>query len=174
MFVSLLRLALPRQLHKEIVMTKDQSGSFSFAEDYPADVIAVAAHGHLKREDYERDLIPKVMERIRAEGRIKLIYEIGPDFAGFSAGAAWDDAKLGFLHLSDFAKIAVVTDHEWIRLGTKMFAPLISCPVHLFHLSERAAAKDWICSNVEAKPHKPGVDATHKIPTLEDRIPPET
>lgn len=160
-------------MQREIVMAKDKSGSFSFLEGFPADVVAVSAHGHITREDYERDLIPRVLGSIRAEGRVKLFYEIGPDFSGFSAGAAWDDAKLGFLHLSDFARIAVVTDHEWIRLGTKIFAPLIPCPVHLFHVSERAAAKDWIEAGADEKPHKPGVDATHKIPTLEDRIPPE-
>ncbi|MEZ5777283.1 MAG: STAS/SEC14 domain-containing protein [Paracoccaceae bacterium] len=154
-------------------MSKHKTGSFGFAEGFPPDVIAVTAHGHITRGDYERDLIPKVLERVRAEGRVKLLYEIGPDFSGFSAGAAWDDAKLGLLHLSDFAKVAVVTDHEWIRLGTKIFAPLIPCPVHLFHLSERAAAKEWICADAAEKPHKPGVDATHKIPPLEDRIPPE-
>lgn len=154
-------------------MTEERSGSFSFAEGYPADVIAVSAHGHVTREDYERDLIPKVVERIGAAGRVKLLYELGPDFTGFSAGAAWDDAKLGLLHFSDFAKVAVVTDHDWIRLGTKLFAPLMPCPVHLFHVAERAAARDWILADAPARPHKPGVDATHTIPTLEDRIPPQ-
>jgi hypothetical protein len=163
----------PRQVRKETAMTKDKSGSFSFDASFPADVIAVTAHGHITRTDYERDLIPKVLERIRAEGRVKLLYEIGADFAGFSAGAAWDDAKLGVMHLADFAKIAVVTDHEWMRLGTKIFAPLVPCPVHLFHMAERAAAKEWICAGAEEKPHKPGIDATHTIPPLEDRIPPE-
>lgn len=154
-------------------MTSDKTGSFSFGEGFPPDVIAVAAHGHITRKDYERDLVPAIRERVRSEGRVKLIYEIGDDFSGFSAGAVWDDAKLGLLHLADFAKVAVVTDHEWIRLGTKMFAPLIPCPVHLFHLSERAAAKTWICAGVDEKPHRPEVDATHRIPPLEDRIPPE-
>jgi len=155
-------------------MTKDKSGSFSFDDSFPADVIAVTAHGHITRQDYERDLIPKVLDRIRAEGRVKLLYEIGPDFSGFSAGAAWDDAKLGFLHLADFARVAVVTDHEWMRLGTKIFAPLIPCPVRLFHVSEREAAKAWIEEGAREAPHRPGVDATHRIPPLEDRIPPES
>jgi hypothetical protein len=158
---------------KEKAMAQDRSGSLSFAEGYPADVIAVTAHGHVTREDYERDLIPKLRERIAKAGRIKLFYELGPDFTGFSAGAVWDDAKLGLLHFPDIAKIAVVTDHDWIRLGTKLLAPLIPCPVHLFHLHERAAARDWILADAPARPHAPGVDATHTIPPLEDRIPPE-
>ena len=155
-------------------MTSEKPGGFVFDGGLPPDVIGVTAHGHITRADYERELIPRVEERLRAEGKVKLLYELGADFAGVSAGAAWDDAKLGLLHLADFARIAVVTDHEWVRIGVRMFAPLIPCPVHLFHLTERAAAQDWICANGPDRPHRPGVDATHKIPPLEDRIPPES
>ena len=155
-------------------MTETKPGYFTFHDGYPADVVAVTAHGHIGRDTYENDLIPKVLQRLKDEGKIKFLYEIGPDFSGFSAGAAWDDGKLGLLHLSEFARIAIVTDVEWIRLGTKIFAPLLPCPVHLFHLSEREAAKIWICANAEEPPRRPGVDADHKIALLEDRIPPES
>ena len=154
-------------------MSTPEEGHFTFHTDFPPDVIAVTAHGHIGRKDYERDLVPKVLERIRAEGKVKLLYEIGADFKGISAGAAWDDAELGLMHLTEFARIAVVTDVEWLRLGTKMFAPILPCPVHLFHLSERNAARDWICADGNEREHRPGVAADHKIPPLEDRIPPE-
>lgn len=154
-------------------MTETKSGAFTFAEGYPPDVIAVTAHGHVTRADYERDLIPAVLGRVRQEGRVKILYEIGADFAGFSVGAMWDDAKLGLLHLSDFAKVAIVTDIDWMRASARIFAPLIPCPVAVFPLSDREAARDWITADgAERKPGR-GADATHDIPALEDRIPPD-
>lgn len=158
---------------EELEMTKDSAGHFEILGDFPPDVVAVAAHGHLGREDYVNTLVPLVEKRISEEGRINLYYEMGADFSGFSAGAAWNDARLGLLHLGDFARVAVVTDVEWVRLGVKMFAPLMPAKVHLFHLGERDQARKWISDE------KPGhakdelaVSANHKLKAMEDKAPP--
>ena len=141
-------------------------------DGYPADVLAVRASGEVRREDYEQVLIPAVEAKVKAEGRVKLLYILGPEYAGYTAGAMWDDAKLGFLHMGDFARVAVVTDVEWIRASIKIFAPLIPCPVHVFAVGELAAAKVWIDeSDAPKAPHKPGVDVTHKMPLSEDKMP---
>ena len=142
-------------------------------DGYPADVLAIKATGEIRREDYETVLIPAVKAKVTAEGRLKLVYILGPEFAGYTAGAMWDDAKLGFLHMGDFARVAVVTDVEWIRAGVKIFAPLMPCPVHVFALSELEATKVWIAeSGAPTEPHEPGVDVTHKMPLTEDMMPP--
>ncbi len=150
-----------------------EKGRFEILEGFPADVVAIEAHGLIDREAYEKTLIPLVEERIEREGKVKLLYVIGEDFKGFTAGAAWDDARLGLLHLADFARIAVVTDVEWIRLGVKLFAPLLRGRVRLFSLSELEEAKRWICENrPEPEEDAIPVAADHKIPPLEDMIPP--
>jgi hypothetical protein len=127
-------------------MTEPKSG-FEVLQGYPADVLAIAAHGRITRADYEKTLIPLVAQKVKAKGKVKLLYVLAQDFGGFTAGAAWDDARLGLTHLGDFARIAVVTDVEWIRLGVKMFAPLIRCPVHLFHTSDMDEAAAWIAGD---------------------------
>jgi len=147
-------------------------GRFEILEGFPADVVAIEAHGLIDREAYEQTLVPLVEERIEREGKIKLLYVIGEDFKGFTAGAAWDDARLGLLHLADFARIAVVTDVEWIRLGVKLFAPLLRGRVRLFGLAEMEEAKRWICENRPEPEDEIPVAADHKIPPLEDKIPP--
>jgi hypothetical protein len=153
-------------------MTSAQQPNIEILPGYPADVLAIAAHGYVTRADYEEVLIPAVTAKIAAEGKVKLLYLIGEGFEGFSAGAAWDDAKLGFLHLGALARVAVVTDIDWIRIGTKMFAPLMPCPVHVFHLAEMEAATVWISDNSHEPPHEPGVDVTHKMLLTEDMMPP--
>ncbi len=154
-------------------MTKDSAGHFEILKDFPPDVVAVVAHGHLDREDYTKTLVPLTDKTIAREGRINLYYELGADFTGFSAGAAWNDARLGLLHLGDFARIAVVTDVEWVRLGVKMFAPLMASKLHLFHLSERDEARAWLAKDGPGRiKGELDVSADHKLQTMEDKAPP--
>lgn len=153
-------------------MTSVRTPNIEILPGYPADVVAIRANGHVSRADYEEVLIPAVTARLQAEGKVKLLYLIGEGFEGFSAGAVWDDAKLGLVHIGAIARVAVVADIDWIRMGTKMFAPLMPCPVHVFHLADMEAATAWISDNSHEPPHKPGVDVTHKLPLTEDRMPP--
>jgi hypothetical protein len=65
-------------------------------------------------------------------------------FEGFTAGAMWDDARFGLMHLGDFLKIAFVTDVEWLRMSMKLFSPLLRMPTQVFHNAEIEDAKRWI------------------------------
>jgi len=140
---------------------------------FPADVVAVSAIGSVSQDDYRNVLVPCVEARIKAQGKIKLIYVLGAEFGGFSPGAAWEDARLGLSHWSAFRRVAVVTDTDWIRLAIRMFAPLIPCPTRIFALSAMPEAKAWIGSNEPTEDEGPGIDSTRRLPTLEDMGPPE-
>jgi len=143
--------------------------NFEILEGYAADVLAISAHGTLTRHDYEEVLIPKIKEKVHQEGKIKLLFVFGDDFSGYSPGAAWDDMKFGFLHMGEMSGLAIVTDNAWLRLGFKTFAPLISCPVALFHTSEQADAQKWINEWEHETDQGPRVSVDHKLPTLEDK-----
>ncbi|MPL75528.1 SpoIIAA-like protein [Rhodobacter sp. 140A] len=151
-------------------MTK---GYFETLPGLPADVLAIEAKGTIDAEAYSRDLIPAIEAKIAAEGRLKLLYVIGAAFESYTAGAAWEDAKVGMMHLGDFARIALVSDVEWIRLGMKAFAPMIPGAVKVFALSDLAAAKAWIAEDGHDQTGSPGIAADYTIPPLEDRIPEE-
>ncbi|MBZ4021213.1 hypothetical protein CKO11_01880 [Rhodobacter sp. TJ_12] len=146
-------------------------GHFTQLEGFPADVLAVEAHGRIDHDAYVKDLIPAVEAGLAASGKLKLLYALGEDFEGFTAGAMFEDGKVGLLHLADFARIAVVSDVSWINGGVRLFAPLIRCPVRTFPRAELAAAKAWICEN-EAPEGGPEIAADHKLAMLEDREPP--
>lgn len=156
-------------------MSTQKNGYFEVLSTYPADVVAVQAHGYITGAAYEETLMPLIEERIRAEGKVKLLYIMGPDFEGFTAGAAWDDAKLGLMHLGDFARLAVVSDVDWIRMGVKMFAPLISGAVKVFPVAQMVDADAWIRdSGQESAAHDMDAAADTKILPLEDKIPPQS
>jgi hypothetical protein len=90
---------------------------FKLIEGLPADVLAVEASGHITHQDYRQTLI-LMAEGLLAKGPIRMLYVIGPDFAGFDLEALWDDSAFGVKHWHDFSRIAVVTDHAWMGGGT--------------------------------------------------------
>lgn len=128
--------------------TKDvREGRFVVLDGYPEDVVALQAHGRITSADYEETLIPLAEAAIKAHSKVKLLYWCGEDFTGFSAGAAWDDARFGMANMSKFSKLAFVSDVGWLRESVKLFGPLIPAPVQVFGNADIEAAKAWICSD---------------------------
>ena len=52
-----------------------------------------------------------LLDEARREGRrIRFLYQVGPEFEGFTPAAAWEDAKIGLHSVRLFDGCAVVTD----------------------------------------------------------------
>lgn len=128
--------------------TKDpREGRFVVLDGYPGDVVALKAEGRITSADYEETLIPLVEAGIEAHSKVKLLYWCGEDFTGFSAGAAWDDARFGMANIAKFSKVAFVSDVGWLRESIKLFGPLIPAPVQVFDNADIETAKAWISSD---------------------------
>ena len=112
--------------------------------DYPEDILAFSAKGEVTADDYKNILIPEIEKSIEQNGSVTLLYYIGPDFTGYTAGAMLNDAKVGMAHLSAWKKIAVVSDIGWIRNGVHLFRFVMSCPIKVFDNNQLAEAKEWI------------------------------
>ena len=98
-------------------------------KDLPAGIDGVRAIGKISKEDYEQVFVP-LFDETRREGRhIRFLYQLGPEFEGFTPGAAWEDAKIGLHFLRLFDGCAVVTDLAWIREMTRLAGFLMPCPV---------------------------------------------
>ncbi len=125
----------------------------------PDGIVGVKAIGTLTREDYTSVLDP-LFHKARQEGRrLRVLFEIGPEFTGFTPGAAWEDAKLGLRSLRTFAGCAVTTDHEWIRDATGFAGFFLPCPVKVFPTRNRDRAVAWLGS----LPHEVGI--AHRLLT---------
>ena len=117
---------------------------------FPDNVLAAEWRGDVSAEDYRTVLVPAAEAKIRQHKHLRLFAVIGPSFSGISAGAMWEDAKIGIGHWGDWGRIAVVTDIGWIRDSAKLFAPLFHHPMRTFAYADLAAAKAWI-SEAESK-----------------------
>ena len=118
---------------------------------FPDDVLAVEGIGEVTAEDYRNVLIPAALAKMKQHKHLKLFCHLGSQFKGLSAGAAWQDTKLGIAHWGDWGRLAVVTDTGWITDAVRLFAPLFHHPVRAFPNAEVESAKSWI---KEAEPRK--------------------
>ncbi|HMK10244.1 MAG TPA: STAS/SEC14 domain-containing protein [Acidimicrobiales bacterium] len=115
--------------------------------DSPDNVLAVRALGHIDEVDYERVLEPAVQEMLEAHGELRFVYVLGDEFEGYTAGAAWEDTKLGFGHLHKWKRCAVVTNHDWVRHLVGVFGWMMSGEIKVFPVGAEADAITWAASD---------------------------
>jgi hypothetical protein len=117
---------------------------FKVLEDLPDGVVGISATGTIGGDDYETTLEPAINEAVEQHGKIALLMVLGPDFEGYSAGAALDDMRFGFSNFRSFRRIAIVSDNQWLRNGAAAMLYLMPGKSKGFSVGELDAAKEWI------------------------------
>jgi len=110
----------------------------------PDNVVGIRASGEVNARDYETVLMPAIESALKKHDRIRMLYQLTPEFSGFTAGAMWDDAKVGVSHWKAWEKVAVVTDVHWVAHAIRMFTFAMPCPAKVFSNMEHADAEKWI------------------------------
>jgi hypothetical protein len=111
---------------------------------FPDAVLAVSARGRVTAEDYREILQPAVDDKLSRHDRLRLFYHLGPAFTRFTTTAPWDDARLGFHHLRDFERVAVVSEIPWVQRLAATAGRSLAAEVRVYGNAELAAARDWI------------------------------
>jgi len=114
---------------------------------FPENVLAVACEGHVTRKDYADVLIPAVTAALQRHEKLRVYYEVTPQFTGIDAGAVWEDFRIGIEHLPRYERMACVTDVEWMRLAVNAFRFLMPGVLRVFPVSEAAVARRWIAAD---------------------------
>ena len=93
-----------------------------FIEGLPDNVIAVEAVGKVEADDYRNVLDPAIAKAIETHDRLRFLYVIGEAYDGFTAGAMWQDTKVGLGDRKAWERIAVVSDHRALvdALGVRL------------------------------------------------------
>ena len=107
-------------------------------------ILAFTAHGQVTGQDYELVLIPTVEAKLKGHRKIRLLYNLGDDFAGFEPKAMWDDLKVALQHPTAWEKVAMVSDTNWITRITKFCGLFVPFPVKVFPANEFAKATEWL------------------------------
>ncbi len=113
-------------------------------KDFPDNVLAVVCHGRVTKDDYEKVLVPAVIEALKRHDKLRLYYETAGDFDGIDPGAVWEDFMVGMAHFTRWERIAVVTDADWIKHTMGFFSFLMPAQMKTFSGAEAADARAWI------------------------------
>jgi len=111
---------------------------------FPDNVVAVSGKGRITKSDYDTVLIPAVEAALKTHEKVRLYYEIGPDFGGYDPAAAWEDLKLGMKHFTRWERVAVVTDVDWIKHTMQIFSFIMPGDMRVFPTAEAKNARVWM------------------------------
>jgi hypothetical protein len=107
-------------------------------------ILVISATGKLTDKDYKEVLIPRLEAIIRDHGKARLLLDMGNEFHGWEAAAAWDDARFGLAHRKDFERLGVIGGPKWVEWSVKIGSVAISGEVKTFSADEREQAMRWI------------------------------
>ena len=110
----------------------------------PDGVLGFEASGKLTAADYTEVLAPALRDATADGRKIRVLLDFTGEFDGMEGGAVWQDMRMGVSEWSSWERIALVTDHAWMRDGLSMFAWAVPGEVRAFHGGERYAAVDWL------------------------------
>ena len=112
-------------------------------EDMPAGTIGLEAVGKVTGDDYEKVLVPAVGEALDRKD-VRLLYVLGDEFDSYSADAVWADTKLWARHLTDWERVAIVSDADWLENSVKALGWLMPGKVRVFDTDDVDDAKEWL------------------------------
>jgi hypothetical protein len=120
-------------------------------EDLPDHVIGIRITDKLRAEDYERQLIPLINEKLEKHRKLDFLCCIDGEWKGMEAGAVWQDLRLGLGRFGHWARMAIVTDIDWLERAIKLFGLFSPGELRHFDSDDYGAARDWVCERERAR-----------------------
>ncbi len=113
-------------------------------KELPANVIGFRATGKITKEEFDTVLIPAVDKVADTTGEINYLFVLETDVSNMSAGAWYDDMKVGLKHLLHWRKIAIASDQGGVNKVTDIAKHVMPGEVRSFTLSEIDEAVNWL------------------------------
>jgi hypothetical protein len=115
-----------------------------YINDLPAHVVGIHAIGEVTKADMEKVLIPRIDELVARQGEINYLLVLETDVSNFTAGAWWNDLKLGLKNFTKWNRIAVVSDQKGVEWFTDAFRFFVLGKSKGFPLSQLDEAVAWV------------------------------
>jgi SpoIIAA-like len=114
-------------------------------KDLPAGTIGVRLSGKVDASDYKEVLDPAIEAAIGTPEKINAMIVMESD-VDMTAGATWQDTKLGLKHPLSWNRIAIVSDKSRWDYVTPVFSILMPGQVKNFHSDQENEALQWLTS----------------------------
>lgn len=108
--------------------------------DHQKERVNVTVFGEFTLADY-REFEEVVNYKIRFEGPVNLLFDLSR-MAGLTLDVMWEEIKFSRQHASDFRRVAVVTDSQWVAWSAWLSQTFVEADVEVF--ATAAAASEWL------------------------------
>lgn len=114
----------------------------------PEGTYGFEAVGDVDDDDWEKSVEPTLRDEIARGGKVRLLYLIGPraDVDGDVVGA---EAGFRARHVTDYERLAVVSDEDWIRPALRALSVLLPGHARGFRVHDLERAKAWVAGASE-------------------------
>ncbi len=102
--------------------------------------VAVNVYGEFTLADF-KEFEDMVNYKVRFQGPVDLLFDLR-EMADFTLDVAWEDIVFARAHRSDFNRIAVITQSQWVAWSAWLSHIFVSAEMRVFDNSEDASA--WL------------------------------
>jgi hypothetical protein len=102
--------------------------------------VSVNVYGEFTLADFQ-EFEEEVNYTIRFEGPVDLCFDLR-EMAGVTIDVAWEDMRFTRAHASDFYRIAIISDSQWVSWSAWLTQTFVSADVEVFATPEEAIA--WL------------------------------
>lgn len=113
------------------------------AIDQQKDLLTVNVFGELALADYQ-ELEQAILDGLKSTSKIKLLLDLSK-MTGFTVDVAWEDIKFMGAHGNDFARIAIITDDEWLTWISWLNGAFTDAKIEVFDDPKEAGG--WVRSD---------------------------
>jgi hypothetical protein len=110
------------------------------AIDHKENLVTVNVLGEFTLADF-KEFEELVLYKTKFTGPVRLLFDLR-EMIGFTVDMAWEEVRFSREHGSDFDRIAVVTDSQWLAWSAWLQQLFVSADLRVF--GEETEARTWI------------------------------
>lgn len=112
--------------------------------DLPDHIFGVRARGEVTKDDLQQVLLPGLEKLSEQYKEIYYLLVLETEVQNFTAGAWIQDLIAGIKHLTEWKKMAIVTDQQAVEKFTDIFSYISPGQAKGYKLSELPIAIGWL------------------------------
>ena len=105
-------------------------------------LVNVAVLGEFTLADY-KEFEDQVLYKLHSGGKVNLLFD-WRDMLGYTVDVAWEEIKFIREHASDFNRVAVVTDNQWLSWSAWVSNLFVAADIRVF--SDYDEARAWVAA----------------------------
>jgi hypothetical protein len=115
--------------------------------DVPEGTVGIRLSGKIDADEYKATIEPAVKAALAKRDKINALVIVADDGVDLTAGAMWEDAKVGLAHPRSWNRAALVAPEAWWSRLVPVMSALMPGEFRSFPLEEMAEARAWLAAD---------------------------